>query len=512
MMSIYWSRSFPRSNSSFLLCSGNASQSSVLRLRLREEMFLVDAGLGTPKICMQDELTGLPIKRATRFENKVGSKNVVAGESLIKKRIEERFFIDLVAGESLIKERAAARFKDFVGSLDVTAGEPLLLPQRFRQNRAWIELKKIWRTKKKVKGFLINKIEGGYSVAIAGFITFLPFKALKKKRRANARFTIDSFIPKRTTLIVRPTMKKLTGTRSYSSASHSSPAPGGKKRFRQICKIIGVIAVLAIPLLFGCLTALGLGAEELASVLGSRLAFLFQCLGETFFGGRLGTLGMGQGESPAPEEPVPGTEGKPLLMEVPQEGRKRKAPLEIEGPPTLRGPEDFIEVSPSPSPKEGERLTPTTGPSPEGGDHAGDNMEPAPLPVEPAAPPAPLPQVPAAPPAPEAPLVEENAIQKIQHDTIRCRLETSTSQRTVNDDDIDCIISIKKDIINRMAQLDPDGLWTEQKDHLVAHGILNKDKEYTLKGLMNLSKKLDESGTNCEVFHKMKKLKEEEWL
>lgn len=205
MMSIYWSRLFPRSNSSFLLCSGNALQSSVLRLRLREEMFLVDAGLGTPKICMQDELTGLPIKRATRFENKVGFKNVVAGESLIKKRIFERFFIDLVAGESLIKERAAARFNDFVGSLDVAAGEPLLLPQRFRQNRAWIELKKIWRTKKKVKGFKINKIKGGYLVAIAGFITFLPFKfkkALKKKRIANARFTIDSFIPKRRDIVI----------------------------------------------------------------------------------------------------------------------------------------------------------------------------------------------------------------------------------------------------------------------------------------------------------------------
>ncbi|YP_588358.1 ribosomal protein S1 (mitochondrion) [Zea mays subsp. mays] len=166
-------------------------------------MFLVDAGLGTPKICMQDELTGLPIKRATRFENKVGSKNVVAGESLIKKRIFERFFIDLVAGESLIKERAAAGFNDFVGSLDVAAGEPLLLPQRFRQNRAWIELKKIWRTKKKVKGFQINKIEGGYSVAIAGFITFLPFKAKKIKRIANARFAIDSFIPKRRDIVIR---------------------------------------------------------------------------------------------------------------------------------------------------------------------------------------------------------------------------------------------------------------------------------------------------------------------
>nr|WHL30949.1 ribosomal protein S1 [Platanthera grandiflora] len=200
-MSIYWSRSFPRSNSSFLLCSGNASQSSVLRFR--EEMFLVDAGPGTPKICMQDEPTGVPINRATRFENKVGSLNVVAGESLIKKRILERFFIDLVAGESLRKERAAARFPDFGGSLDVVAGEPLLLlPRRFRQNRAWVELKKIWRTKKKVKGFLIDKVKGGYSVAIAGFITFLPFYPLITQRIANDRFTIESINPKRTNIVV----------------------------------------------------------------------------------------------------------------------------------------------------------------------------------------------------------------------------------------------------------------------------------------------------------------------
>lgn len=136
MMSIYLSRSFPRSNSSFFLCSGNALQSEVLRLR--EEMFLVNVGLGTPRICMQDELTGVPINRATRFENKVGSLGVVAGESLIKEQILERFFIDLVAGESLIKERAAARFNDLVGSTDVVAGEPLLIfPRRFRQNRGW---------------------------------------------------------------------------------------------------------------------------------------------------------------------------------------------------------------------------------------------------------------------------------------------------------------------------------------------------------------------------------------
>nr|WML72251.1 ribosomal protein S1 [Ceratophyllum demersum] len=194
-MSIYFCRSFPRSNSSFFLCSGNASKSSVLRLR--EEMFLVDAGPGTPIISMQDEPTGVPINRAPRFENQVGSMDVVAGESLIK---EDRFFIDLVAGESLIKERAAARFPDWVGSTDVVAGEPLLLlPRRFRQNRAWVELNKIRRSNREVKGFFLEKVQGGYSVAIAGFITFLPSF---RTRIAFDRFTIQSINPKRMNIVV----------------------------------------------------------------------------------------------------------------------------------------------------------------------------------------------------------------------------------------------------------------------------------------------------------------------
>uniref|UniRef100_UPI0031F3A02F ribosomal protein S1 n=1 Tax=Ruppia sinensis TaxID=2690835 RepID=UPI0031F3A02F len=112
-------------------------------------MFLVDAGLETPRICLQNELTGVPINRATRFENKVGS-------------------------------------------LDVAAGEPFLLPRKFRQNRAWMELRKIWRTNKKVKGFRLSRKKGGYLVAIAGFITFLPFSAFIKRRRMrkNVQFTI----------------------------------------------------------------------------------------------------------------------------------------------------------------------------------------------------------------------------------------------------------------------------------------------------------------------------------
>ncbi|KAM2779427.1 hypothetical protein COP1_014700 [Malus domestica] len=201
MMSIYLSQAFPRSNSSFFLCSGNALQSEVLRLW--EEIFLVDAEPGTPRICMQDEPTGVPINRAARFENKVGSLNVVARESPIKKQILERFFIDVVAGESLIKERTTARFNDLVGFIDVVAGEPLLLlPQRFKQNRAWMKLNKIWRTNTKVNGFIIEKVKEGYSVTIAGFITFLPFRPKIRKRISNDRFTIERINLKRTNIVV----------------------------------------------------------------------------------------------------------------------------------------------------------------------------------------------------------------------------------------------------------------------------------------------------------------------
>ncbi|KAK9169010.1 hypothetical protein Syun_001150 [Stephania yunnanensis] len=91
-----------------------------------EEMFLVDAGLGTPIIYMQDEPTGVPIHRATRFENKVGSLDVVDGESLIKEQILERFFINLVASESLINEQAVTRLNDLVAPLDVVAGKQLV--------------------------------------------------------------------------------------------------------------------------------------------------------------------------------------------------------------------------------------------------------------------------------------------------------------------------------------------------------------------------------------------------
>ncbi|GAU41928.1 hypothetical protein TSUD_25690 [Trifolium subterraneum] len=204
-MSIYLNRLFPKCNSSLYLCSGKALQSQVLRLG--EEKFLVDAGPGTPRTCMQDELTRVPTNLAiTRFENKVGFLDRVAGESQIRKKSLERLFIDLVAGESLFKERAASKFNDLVGSTDVVPGEPhLLLPRRFRQNRAWMKLNKIYQTNTKVRGFIVDRVRGGYSVAIAGFIAFIPFRAYNKRimrRTSKDQFNIENINPKNSNIVV----------------------------------------------------------------------------------------------------------------------------------------------------------------------------------------------------------------------------------------------------------------------------------------------------------------------
>nr|QCQ81931.1 hypothetical protein [Ammopiptanthus mongolicus] len=95
---------------------------------------------------------------------------------------------------------------------------------------------------------------------------------------------------------------------------------------------------------------------------------------------------------------------------------------------------------------------------------------------------------------------------RYQHDQIRERLETYTSNRPRDTDTIDAIILIKQDIIDRMAQLDPNPFWAEQKDNLVANGILNNKAEYTIAALeRNLSKLNNGDGANTRFFRKMLK-------
>ncbi|KZV45698.1 hypothetical protein F511_26724 [Dorcoceras hygrometricum] len=190
------SRLFPRSNSSFLLRSGTSLQAKVVRLR--DETYLIDAGVGAPRVCTANELIGAPnsSEKTTHFSNRVGFLNPSSGDSSVKMQMLERCFIDLVTGDPRAKERAAARFADAVGQNDAVEGEvKLLLPRKFRKYRALMELKKIYQKNGRVKGFVAEKVRGGYSVAIAGYLAFLPNRAHAFSHNSGDRFYIESINP-----------------------------------------------------------------------------------------------------------------------------------------------------------------------------------------------------------------------------------------------------------------------------------------------------------------------------
>ena len=98
------------------------------------------------------------------------------------------------------------------------------------------------------------------------------------------------------------------------------------------------------------------------------------------------------------------------------------------------------------------------------------------------------------------PAPQEVPLRDFQHQTIKNRLATLTPQREVNDDQVDAIICLKEAIVDRMAKLDPHPFWAEQKDYLVAHGILNKEAEYTIGTLEKNLEKLTSEGQNSFFF------------
>lgn len=68
---------------------------------------------------------------------------------------------------------------------------------------------------------------------------------------------------------------------------------------------------------------------------------------------------------------------------------------------------------------------------------------------------------------------------------------------------MDALILLKRDIIDRMAQLDPNPFWAEQRNELVANGILNKGSEYTIETLQKNVEKLTTEGQNSLFFKKL---------
>nr|QIA60232.1 ribosomal protein S1 [Treubia lacunosa] len=157
---------FPKYNSSFHPLRGSAIQCSVIQLQ--QNKVLVDTGLKTPIICFQHELRRVPITKQARFHFGIEDVEVF--------------------------------------------GEPkMLLPKpleiKCKRKLVWIELTKIWRSDKNfVKGFILNSVKGGYAVAIAGYIAFLPKSLLRSRTVFYSQWRIFSILnmkPKISNIVVK---------------------------------------------------------------------------------------------------------------------------------------------------------------------------------------------------------------------------------------------------------------------------------------------------------------------
>nr|AND50037.1 ribosomal protein S1 [Sphagnum cuspidatum] len=133
---------FPKYNSSLNPLRGSAIQCSIKKLQ--QNMVLVDTGLKTLIICFQHELKRVPITKQARFI--LGIEDV-----------------------------------EVFGELKMLLPKPL--ERKCKSKLIWTELTKIWQSDHNlVKGFLLNSVKGGYAIAIAGHIAFLP-KSLRRSRK-----------------------------------------------------------------------------------------------------------------------------------------------------------------------------------------------------------------------------------------------------------------------------------------------------------------------------------------
>nr|QIA59940.1 ribosomal protein S1 [Fossombronia cristula] len=149
-----FSRLFPKYNSSFNPLRGSAIQCSVMQLQ--QSKVLVDTGSKTPIICFQHELERVPITKQARFN----------------------FGIEDV---------------EVFGEPKMLLPEPLEM--KCKRKLVRIEPTKIWQSDQNlVKGFISNSVKGGYAVAIAGYIAFLPKSLLRSGKVFHSQWRIFSIL------------------------------------------------------------------------------------------------------------------------------------------------------------------------------------------------------------------------------------------------------------------------------------------------------------------------------
>jgi ribosomal protein S1 len=190
---------FSKSNLSLHQLRGNVIQCSVQQIR--GNIVILDTGLNTSTTCFQSELnTKLPIKRNT----------------------------DCILGIENVPSKIVL---------------PKYLEKITRRNLVWTELTQIWRSfpsgipsakrYNRVKGFLLNSVNGGYAVAIAGHIAFLP-RSLRRGRSVFhsqwRTFSILNMNPKIGNIVVKEIMAHKTEHKRRSNSKQQKDYTALRRR------------------------------------------------------------------------------------------------------------------------------------------------------------------------------------------------------------------------------------------------------------------------------------------
>nr|YP_010736357.1 ribosomal protein S1 [Zygnema circumcarinatum]QKQ14685.1 ribosomal protein S1 [Zygnema circumcarinatum]WEL36330.1 ribosomal protein S1 [Zygnema circumcarinatum] len=107
---------------------------------------------------------------------------------------------------------------EFLGEPKVVL--PKILHKISRRKLTWTSLTKVWRnSQNRIRGFILNSVNGGYAVAIAGHIAFLPRSLRIDKKIFHSQwrmFSILNMNPKIRNIVVKELVNKTNRARTFS--------------------------------------------------------------------------------------------------------------------------------------------------------------------------------------------------------------------------------------------------------------------------------------------------------
>jgi hypothetical protein len=251
---MHFTKLFQKSNSSIYQLQGCVLDCSIEQIRGNK--IIVDTGMRSSFVCSEDELSQAPsvVVRIAGFPAESGSLNSKNSKSTNKHKVlrtlrgrglaQATSFKPLLpkgqprVGDSKqnLKSTKYASFglnripffgiknssittlkstciigieeKRSAQSGEFACTTPKSIEKLSRRKLIWTELTKLWRTssKNRVKGFILNSVNGGYAVALAGYIAFLPKSLCLNKKVFIGQwrqFAIISMNPKIANIVVK---------------------------------------------------------------------------------------------------------------------------------------------------------------------------------------------------------------------------------------------------------------------------------------------------------------------